>query len=240
MAQIILASGTGTKWSFPPACSHISLIAVLSPTRQCWSPHSLAELLLFKHLQKLTWDARRPFYSLCACLPLQVPYLWTADARHSPPAVRVKSWTWRGTCIWADCQRTELASFSPRNSGLPCSTTATWAAFVTCSLMGAARTSGSWRRCRMQQASSPPVHAWAPNSVTATPARTMQCARTAGTASSATALGLATGEEPVKEVSGISRSEWSVPWSEDTFAHLVVFCFQTTVLGSAVCGYHPF
>ena len=46
------------------------------------------------------------------------------------------------------------------------------------------------------------------------PARTTRCARTAGTASFATALALATGEEPVKEVSGRSWSERSNTWSK--------------------------
>lgn len=104
--------------------------------------------------------------------------------------------------IWSVFIRA-LASSSPPSSGPPCSTTATWAASATCSSTGAARTSGSWRRCRTLRASSPPARGWAPSSVTATPARTTPCARTAGTASSATARALATGDGPASGVSGV-------------------------------------
>lgn len=71
----------------------------------------------------------------------------------------------------------------------------------TCSLMGEARTSGSWQRHRMPQESSPPAPASAPSSATATRVRTMQSARMAGTASFVTALALAIGVERVSEVS---------------------------------------
>lgn len=167
--------------------------------------HLLGSFHLVHWLAASPVTLRGPLAHSVSVLPSQVPYQWTAGARHSPPVGRARSWTWRGTCTWAGCRRTVLASSFPLSSGLPCSTTATWAASVTCSSTGAARTSGSWQRCRTLRASSPPVRGWAPSSATATHARTMLCARMAGTASSATARALATGEGPVK---GVSWPSW--------------------------------
>lgn len=210
VSESVLVAKTGATW---PVFSFLPSWSICLPCLYCshWPGNTdlWTHLLVFCHWapRLAAWPEmpRGPLAHSVSVLPSQVPYQWTAGARRSLPAGRVRSWTWRGTCTWAGCRRTVPASSSPLSSGLPCSTTAMWAASVTCSLTGAARTSGSWRRCRTLRASSPPVHGWVLSSATATPARTTQCARMAGTASSATARAQATGEGPVKGVSWPSR-----------------------------------
>lgn len=128
------------------------------------------------------------------------PSLSTPSVLPTQPLEKVRSWTWMTISTSGVCQRTKWGWSSPLRCGQHCSTTATWAASGICSLTDRVRMSGAWLRSRRLPGSSPPALRSLPNSVWATPAKTMGSVERAGTAMCVTALGLDTWDAPVKEV----------------------------------------